>query len=108
MSQNLNTPSSTPSTSNLPSTASAVLSDGKDTMGHRLDQMTQQGSDAVHRFSNNAEQWAHQSADQLRHQGEAWRNRGSIQIQEHPLRSVAIAVGAGVLLAMAARLLLRR
>jgi ElaB/YqjD/DUF883 family membrane-anchored ribosome-binding protein len=95
----LNTPTST---SPLP------LTDAKDTMGHRLDVLTQQGSDAAHRLTSDAEHWARRNADQLRHQGDLLRERSQLQIREHPLSSVAIAAGTGVLVALLARWLLRR
>jgi ElaB/YqjD/DUF883 family membrane-anchored ribosome-binding protein len=108
MSQNLTPPSSTSSSSQLPSTPSTLLLDGQGNVGRRLDALAHQGSEAVQRLTHEAEDFAHRSVEQIRHQGKAWGERGAVQIRQHPLRAVAVAAGAGVLLALVARMLMRR
>lgn len=90
----------TPNTSGLP------LRSGSEPMTDRLDGITAQGSDAMHRMAHTAEEWAHRSAGQLRDQGAVWRDGACAQIRLHPLRSVAIAAGTGAVLTLLARWLL--
>lgn len=92
----------------LSTTAVGPLPDSKGSLGQRLDGMTQQGSDAVHRLSTEAEHWARHNAEQLRQQGQIWRQRSQTQIRDNPLRSVAVAAGVGVLVALWAGWLMRR
>ena len=97
----MNSPiSQTPSTNTLPSRSAA------DPLSDRLDSLAAQGSDGLHRAAHGAEQWAHRSADQLRHQGMEWRDGASSQIRQYPLRSVAIAAGTGAVLTLLARWLM--
>jgi|GEM_PF-6313547 len=74
----------------------------------QIDRASVQGRDALHRLAHQAEDFAHQSAAQLRQRGTAIHDGTLLQIREHPLRSVMLAAGAGVAVTLLIRLLMKR
>lgn len=72
-----------------------------------LDQATPQSGDAVRQFVTKAGAMTQRGVEQWRGQAEAWRDGTSEHIRAHPMRSVVIATGAGMLLALLVRALNR-
>jgi ElaB/YqjD/DUF883 family membrane-anchored ribosome-binding protein len=94
---------------NPPPTLKTDLADpaagGADAM---LDRAAAQGQDALHRLGHEVEGFATRSAGQLRRQATAVQDMTAREVQTHPLRSVLLAAGAGALLTLLLRQLLRR
>lgn len=96
--------SPTPSPENTPLDAAAA----KPNAEALIERASVQSRDALHRLTQHAEEFAHQSAAQLRQRGTAIHDGTLLQIREHPLRSVMLAAGAGVALTLLIRLLMKR
>lgn len=89
----------------LKTDAPPLIPDGADAM---LDRATEQGRDALQRFSHEAGDFATRSAAQIRRQAAAVQERTAREVQAHPLRAVLLAAGTGVVLTLLLRALLRR
>jgi len=68
-----------------------------------LNHAAEQSSEALHHLASKAGDLTHRRVEQWRDQGQAWREGTTEHIQAHPLRSVLLATGAGMLIAWLAR-----
>lgn len=75
--------------------------------GGALNHAPSQGGEAVRELVAKAGDLTQRSVEQWRGQAEAWRDGTSEHIRNHPLRSVLIAAGAGMVLALLVRALSR-
>lgn len=65
------------------------------------------GGDSVRHLVTKAGDLSRRSVERWRGRAEAWRDGASDHIRTHPMRSVAVAAGTGVLLALLLRALNR-
>ena len=68
-----------------------------------LNNAATQGGDAVRQFVAKAGDLTQRGVQQWRGQAIMWRDGTAAHVRAHPLRSVAIATGAGMLLALLLR-----
>ena len=67
----------------------------------------ERGDDALRQFVARADDLPQRGVEQWRGRAEAWRDGASAHVSAHPMRSVVIAAGSGVLLALLLRALNR-
>ena len=72
-----------------------------------LQQATAQGGEAMRRLASDTVDLTQRSVEQWREQAEVWRDDVSEHIRAHPMRSVLVAAGAGMVLAVLMRALNR-
>lgn len=72
-----------------------------------LNHAAAQGGDAVRQLVAKAGDLTQRSVQQWRGQAEVWRDGASEHIRAHPMRSVLIAAGAGMVLTLMLRALSR-
>ncbi|QPF74044.1 hypothetical protein G8A07_14720 [Roseateles sp. DAIF2] len=65
------------------------------------------GSEAVRKLMTKAGDAAQRSVEHMRDLAETWRDGASAHVRTHPVRSVLIATGTGLLLALLVRALRR-